>query len=75
MRAVVSEVGTSVSGLLFADHAVAVRVAHVLIGWVSAVDGSDAVGAGLGAGDSAVPVVVVQGQGVHVRSWSRRCRC
>ena len=53
-------------GFLFADHSVAVSVPHVLVCRVSAVDWRDAVGPCLGAGDSAVAVVVVEVQGGSV---------
>ena len=46
---------------LFTHRAVSVRVAHVLIRRVSAPDWRDAVGAGFGARDRPVPVVVPQG--------------
>ena len=46
-------------GHLLANHAVAVPVGHVGIGWMIASYRSDSVGAGFGAGDAPVAVVVV----------------
>ena len=52
---------TLLSLLLLAHHAVSVCVPHELVGRVSPVDRCYAVGPSLGAGDPAVPVVVVHG--------------
>ena len=49
------------SRALFAHHAVAIRVVHVLISRVSTSNRRDIVGTGLSARDPAVPVVVPQG--------------
>ena len=59
---------------LLAHHPVSVRVAHVLISRVSTPDRGDAVSTGLSARDPAVPVVVPQGQGVHIRGRGGGCR-
>ena len=47
--------------LLFAHHAVPVRVAHVPISGVATSDRRNPVRTGLRAGDAAVPVIVPQG--------------
>ena len=65
---------TTLGTFLFAYHAISVRVAHVLISGVPAVDWCDAVGPGFRARDTAVTVVVPQGQGVHFGGRSGGCR-
>ena len=52
------------SAVLLADHPVTVTVPHERIGGMAAGHGRDAVAPGLLAGDAAVPVVVVQGEGI-----------
>ena len=55
----------------FAHHAVAVCVPHVLIGGMAAPYWRYSVVPGLGAGDSSVAIIVIQGKRVHVarRGW------
>ena len=48
----------------FTHYAVVVRIIHVRVSGVSPTDGSDAVAPRLGASDAAVPVVVVQLEGI-----------